>query len=212
MTDISVKGKKTKTKGYLPEIGTKAGDFRLTKTDLSEIGLNDVKGKNIIFNIFPSIDTPVCSTSVRRFNEEAGKLKDTIVLCVSMDLPFALGRFCAAEGIENVIAVSAFRSPEFLGSYGLVIDEGPLKGLFARYVVAIDTAGTVIYAEACNDITEEPDYADVIECVTKTLKEEPKTGAGKKKQLPLDRCKYPETAEDSRLFNDDEPCDDGRAG
>lgn len=212
MTDIIVKGKKTKVKGYLPEIGAKAIDFKLTKNDLGDISLADLKGKNIILNVFPSIDTPVCAASVRRFNTEAAKIKDTVVLCVSMDLPFAHGRFCAAEGIENVVSVSAFRSPEFIQNYGLVIDEGPVKGLLARYVVAIDSTGTIVYSEACQDLSAEPDYNDVVECVTKTMKAVPAPQSSDKDQLPLDRCVYPSTAEDSRLDHEDGPCDDGRAG
>jgi thiol peroxidase len=212
MTDIIVKGNKTKAKGYLPEIGDKAADFKLTKTDLSDIGLGDFKGKNIILNIFPSIDTAVCAASVRRFNTEVAKIDGTVVLCVSLDLPFAHGRFCAAEGINNVISVSAFRSPDFIKNYGLVIDEGPLKGLLARYVVAIDTTGTIVYSETSKDLSEEPDYEEVVACITKPMKEVSAPASSDKKQLPLDRCVYPETAEDSRIFNDDEPCDDGRAG
>lgn len=212
MTEIIVKGNKTKAKGYLPEIGDKAADFKLTKTDLSDIGLGDFKGKNIILNIFPSIDTAVCAASVRRFNTEVSKIEGTVVLCVSLDLPFAHGRFCAAEGINNVISVSAFRSPDFIKSYGLVIDEGPLKGLLARYVVSIDTTGTIVYSETSKDLSEEPDYEEVVACITKPMKEVSAPASSGKKQLPLDRCVYPATAEDSRIFNDDEPCDDGRAG
>ena len=218
MTEIIVKGKKVKTKGLLPEVGATAEPFLLTKTDLSDIGLADLKGKNIILNVFPSIDTPVCSASVRRFNTEVTKLKDTVVLCVSLDLPFAHGRFCAAEGITNAIAVSAFRHPGFINNYGLVIDEGPLKGLLARYVVVIDKTGDIIYSEAVTNVSDEPDYDDVIQFILQTPGKTPaKKTAGKKptggkNQLPLDRCTYPATAEDSRLTNDDEPCDDGRAG
>lgn len=212
MTDIIVKGKKTKAIGYLPEIGGKAADFKLTKTDLSDIGLGDFKGKNIILNIFPSIDTPVCSASVRRFNTEVTKIDGAVVLCVSLDLPFAHGRFCAAEGITNVISLSAFRSPDFIKNYGLVIDEGPLKGLLARYVVAIDTNGTIVYSETSSDLSEEPDYEDIVACITKSMKEAPAKAPSNEKQLPLDRCIHPASAEDSRLDNDDEPCDDGRAG
>ncbi len=212
MTDIIVKGKKTKVKGYLPEVGSKASEFKLTRNDLGDVSLVDFKGKNIILNIFPSIDTPVCAASVRRFNTEAAKIKDTVVLCVSMDLPFAHGRFCAAEGIENVISASAFRSPDFIQNYGLIIDEGPVKGLFARYVVAIDSTGTIVYSEACQDLSGEPDYDDVVACVTQAMKDIPEAQSTKKDQLPLDRCTYTSTAEDSRLDHEDGPCDDGRAG
>jgi thiol peroxidase len=211
MTHISIRGNKTKVKGQLPEIGAKAGDFILTRTDLSDIAFSDLKGKNIILNIFPSIDTPVCSTSVRRFNVEAAKLEETAVLCVSLDLPFAHGRFCAAEGIDKVISLSAFRGPEFIRNYGLVVDEGPLKGLLARYVVIINSAGTITYAEVSSDLSVEPDYEKALACLKKGATN-PETKQDGKPQLPLDRCTYPATAEDSRLFNDDDPCDDGRAG
>lgn len=210
MPQIVIRGNKTKAKGSIPASGVKAKSFTLTRTDLSDIRFEDFTGKNIILNIFPSIDTPVCSASVRRFNVEAAKIPDTAVLCVSMDLPFAHGRFCAAEGIDHVVSLSAFRSPDFIDHYGLVVDEGPLKGLLARYVVVIDKTGRVVFGETIADLAEEPDYEKILACLSPEKKGAEPTLP--KDQLPLERCVYPATAEDSRLFHDDGPCDDGRAG
>ncbi|MBU1172835.1 MAG: thiol peroxidase [Proteobacteria bacterium] len=210
MTDITIKGASVKTTGFLPAVGYMADDFLLTRTDLTDIGLKDFKGKNIVLNIFPSIDTGVCASSVRRFNTEATKLKDTVVLCVSLDLPFAHARFCDAEGIKNVVPVSVFRHKDFMNTYGVVIDEGPLKGLLARSVVVIDKTGAVIYSEVIRELGEEPDYDDVLGSLTRSGIPVPPKKAST--QVPLDRCTYTATAESSRTFNDDEPCDDGRAG
>lgn len=146
------------TAGELPAVGTKAPEFTLTGADLSEIRLSDYVGKRVVLNIFPSIDTGVCAASVRRFNKEANELPETVVLCVSMDLPFAAGRFCAAEGLNNVIPASAFRSPGFVKDYGVELIDGPLKGLLARAVVIIDGKGEVIYRQLVEQITDEPDY------------------------------------------------------
>ncbi len=157
MAKITFKESPINTIGELPAKGSVAPDFTLVKLDLSETILADYKGKRIILNIFPSIDTGVCATSVRRFNEEASALDNTVVLCVSMDLPFAQGRFCGAEGIENVVPVSAFRAA-FGDHYGVLIADGPLAGLLSRAVVVIDGAGNVIYTEQVPEITQEPDY------------------------------------------------------
>lgn len=146
------------TCGELPAVGTKAPGFTLVGGALDEISLGDYAGKRVILNIFPSVDTGVCAASVRRFNKEAGELPDTAVLCVSMDLPFATGRFCAAEGLDNVITASAFRSPEFVKAYGVGLVDGPLKGLLSRAVVVIDGKGEVIYRQLVGQITDEPDY------------------------------------------------------
>jgi thioredoxin-dependent peroxiredoxin len=210
MSDITISGAAVKTTGYLPAVGDDAEAFVLTRTDLTDVGLKEFAGKNIVLNIFPSIDTGVCAASVRRFNTEATKLKDTVILCVSLDLPFAHGRFCEAEGIKDVIPASAFRSPDFIKDYAVVVNEGPLKGLFARAVVVIDKNGTVIYSEVVRELKEEPDYEDVLAALTRTGKPVPEQKPDK--QVPLDRCIQPATAESSRLFNDDDACDDGRAG
>ncbi|MBI9020182.1 MAG: thiol peroxidase [Verrucomicrobia bacterium] len=157
MAKITLKGTQINTTGELPVKGSAAPEFTLVKQDLSETILADYKGQRLILNIFPSIDTGVCATSVRRFNEEAAELDNTVVLCVSMDLPFAMGRFCGAEGIENVVPVSAFRSG-FGDRYGVLVADGPLAGLLSRAVVVIDGAGNVVYTEQVSEITQEPDY------------------------------------------------------
>jgi thiol peroxidase len=130
----------------------------VTKTDLSEISFADLKGKNIILNIFPSIDTPTCAMSVRKFNESANKLNNTVILCVSADLPFAQKRFCGAENLTNVMPVSVFRHPEFGKNYGVTLVDGPLAGLLSRVVVIIDAAGNITYTQQVAEITEEPNY------------------------------------------------------
>jgi len=162
MSEITLKGNIIHTTGILPVAGSPAPDFMLTKTDLSDISLRDFSGKRIVLNIFPSLDTSVCATSVRRFNVEAGKMKNTRVLCISMDLPFAHNRFCTAEGIENVVSLSEMRKRSFGEDYGVRIIDGPLAGLFSRAVVVIDEKGKVIYTEQVPEIAQEPDYEAVI--------------------------------------------------
>ena len=133
-------------------------NFKGVKTDLSELSLNDLKGKKVVLNVFPSLDTSVCAASVRRFNKEVASLSNTVVLAVSKDLPFAHGRFCTTEGIENVVALSAFRCSCFEDKYGMLLIDGPLKGLLARGVIVIDEAGKVVYEELVPEITTEPNY------------------------------------------------------
>ena len=157
MAKITFKGSPTRTAGELPVKGSAAPDFTLVKQDLSETVLSDYKGKRLVLNIFPSIDTGVCAMSVRKFNEKAAALKNTVVLCVSMDLPFAQSRFCGAEGIKNVVTASAFRSA-FGDHYGVTIADGPLTGLLARAVVVINETGKVIYTEQVPEIAQEPNY------------------------------------------------------
>ena len=142
-----------------------APDFELVKSDLSSFALKDLKGKNIVLNIFPSLDTGVCATSVRKFNELAASLDNTTVVAVSKDLPFAQSRFCTTEGIKNLIAASAFRSPEFSKDYGVEMVDGPLAGLLARAVVVIDENGKVIHAELVPEIAQEPDYEAAIKAL-----------------------------------------------
>lgn len=158
MASITLKGNPVSTAGELPATGSAAPAFTGVKTDLSECSLGDVAGKKVVLNIFPSIDTGVCAASTRRFNQEAGSLDNTVVLCVSVDLPFALGRFCGAEGLNNVVPVSVFRNPEFGSSYGVTIADGALKGLLSRAVVVIDESGKVVYTEQVPEITQEPNY------------------------------------------------------
>ena len=145
------------TNGELPAVGASAPAFEVLGADLAPIKLSDFAGKNLILNIFPSIDTGVCATSVRTFNKEAASLENTVVLCVSKDLPFALGRFCGAEGIENVVTSSAFRS-SFGADYGVLMEDGPLEALLARSVVVINPAGEVVHAELVSELTNEPNY------------------------------------------------------
>lgn len=165
MATITFKGDKVNTSGELPQKGASAPDFTLVKSDLSEVSLSDFKGKNVILNIFPSLDTGVCAASVRRFNKEATALDNTVVLGISADLPFAAGRFCSAEGIENVISLSNFRAQDFGKNYGLLMTDGPLKGLLARAVVVIDKDGKVIHNELVPEIAQEPDYNSAINSI-----------------------------------------------
>lgn len=159
MTQITFKGNPVHTAGTLPATGSEAPAFTLVASDLSPVALGDFKGKKVVLNIFPSIDTSVCAASVRRFNVEAAKLENTVVLCISRDLPFAQKRFCAAEGIANVLTASEFRDSGFSDAYGVRMTDGPLAGLLSRAVVVIDEGGRVRYAEQVPEITEEPDYA-----------------------------------------------------
>jgi thiol peroxidase len=158
MAQITLKGNAIATVGNLPAVGSPAPDFSLVKTDLGAASLKDYRGKTIVLNIFPSIDTGVCAASTRRFNSEAGNRTDTVVLCVSADLPFAHKRFCEAEGLKNVVPVSVFRSPEFGKNYGQTITTGVLAGLLARAVVVINPEGKVTYTEQVPEIGQEPNY------------------------------------------------------
>jgi thiol peroxidase len=163
MALVTLKGNTISTVGDLPGTDTPAPAFSLTKTDLTDSGLLDYKGKTVILNIFPSIDTAVCAASVRRFNEAASNLDNTVVLCISADLPFAHKRFCEADGLENVIPLSVFRSLSFGTDYGVTITTGPLSGLLARAIVIIDTEGKVAYTELVPEITQEPNYSLALE-------------------------------------------------
>lgn len=158
MATITRRGTPVETAGELPATGQPAPEARFTQGDLSELALSDLKGQRVILNIFPSIDTPTCAKSVRRFNEEAGSLDNTRVLCVSADLPFAQARFCGAEGLEQVMSVSTFRNPDFGRTYGVEMVDGPLKGLLSRAIVVIDESGTVVHTEQVPEIAQEPDY------------------------------------------------------
>jgi thiol peroxidase len=162
MATITLKGNTIHTLGNLPQIGQQAPDFTLVKNDLSTTQLSDYQGQKVVLNIFPSIDTGVCATSVRKFNEEAASLQNTKVLCISKDLPFAQARFCAAEGIENVENLSDFRTGSFGKDFGIEIIDGPLAGLHARAVVVLDETGKVTYTELVPEIGQEPDYQSAI--------------------------------------------------
>lgn len=165
---VTLKGNPVALAGSFIATGTKAPDFALVKNDLSEYTLNEGKGKYLILNIFPSLDTGVCATSVRRFNKMAAELPDVSVLCISKDLPFAQNRFCTIEGIANVIPLSDFRYTSRFGEqYGVLITDGPMKGLLSRAVVVINPQGEVIYSELVPEITQEPDYESVLKVFSK---------------------------------------------
>lgn len=165
MGKVAFKGQEVNLEGNLPKVGSVAPDFVLVKSDLSEVTLAELKGKNVVLNIFPSIDTGVCAASVRKFNKEAAGMANTVVLAVSADLPFASGRFCAAEGIENVHPASVFRNPEFAKNYGVLMIDGPLKGLLARTVIVINPEGNISYIELVPEITSEPSYQAAIDSI-----------------------------------------------
>ncbi len=158
MANITLKGEPIHTAGSLPSTGNQAPDFTLTGTDLAEYNLSSFQSGNIVMNIFPSLDTSVCSATVREFNQRAAEISKGSVLCISMDLPFAQQRFCGAEGIERVTMLSAFRHPEFGEAYGVKITDGPIAGLLARSVLVVDANGTVKHSELVPEIAQEPDY------------------------------------------------------
>jgi thiol peroxidase len=162
MAKVTLGGNPINTIGELPAVGSKAPDFSLTKTDLSDVALKDFAGKKVILNIFPSLDTAVCAASVRKFNAEANNLENTAVLCVSADLPFAQSRFCGAEGLDRVIPLSAMRGRIFGKTYGVLLVDGPLAGVFARAIVVLDENGTVTYTQLVPEIKEEPNYEEAL--------------------------------------------------
>lgn len=161
MAKITLKGGEVNTVGNLPAVGTTAADFNLVAGDLSVKTLADYKGKKVVMNIFPSLDTGTCAASVRHFNKAASSLENTVVLCISKDLPFAQSRFCGAEGLENVITLSDFRT-DFSKQYGLEIADGPLAGLASRAVVVLNEEGNVTYTQQVPEIVDEPNYDEVL--------------------------------------------------
>jgi len=165
MATVTLNGTPFNTNGELPKVGEMAPDFNLKKVDLSSTNLSDFKGANLILNIFPSIDTATCATSVRTFNKRASELENTKVVCVSRDLPFAQKRFCGAEGIDNVMTASDFATGEFGKHYGLELENGPLAALHARAIVVVDTNGIVKYTELVADIASEPNYDSAIAAI-----------------------------------------------
>ncbi len=158
MATITLGGNPIHTSGELPKKGSKAPDFQLVKTDLAVVSLSDFAGSRLVLNIFPSIDTGVCATSVRIFNQKASSLQNTKVLCISRDLPFAQKRFCGTEGIENVENLSDFKDGRFGQDYGLTITDGPLAGLHSRVVIVVDENGVITYSQQVPEIAEEPNY------------------------------------------------------
>lgn len=162
---VKLKGNDVTVSGEFLQAGQQAKAFTLVAKDLSEVTLENYKGKRKILNIFPSVDTGVCAASVRKFNQLANDLNNTVVLCISADLPFAQARFCGAEGLDNVVTLSAFRNPEFAQNYGVAMTSGPLKGLTARSVVVLDENDKVIYSQLVPEITEEPDYDKALDAL-----------------------------------------------
>ena len=165
MAETKFQGNPVTTNGELPAKGAVAPEFTVVGIDLSDITAKTFEGKKVVLNIFPSVDTGVCAQSVRTFNQKAAGLDNTVVLCVSKDLPFALDRFCAAEGIENVVSASAFRST-FGEDFGVLQTSGPLEGLLARAFVALDEQGKVVYTQLVPEITEEPDYNEALTAIS----------------------------------------------
>lgn len=163
-TTITLGGNTIHTTGKLPAVGTEVKDFTLTDVNLAEKKLADFKGKYVIMNIFPSVNTGVCSKSVRKFNEDAASLSNTTVLCISKDLPFAQKQFCGAEGIDHVVMLSDFRT-DFGNTYGVEIADGPMRGLLSRAVIVVDPKGKIVYEQQVPEIGHEPDYAAAIAAV-----------------------------------------------
>lgn len=155
---VICRGQEAHTSGPMVKVGQQAPNFQATNAEMKEVSLSSFKGKRVILNIFPSLDTPTCALSVRQFNARASELENTVMLCLSMDLPFAQARFCSTEGLNNVVPLSVFRSHDFLKEYGLQLADGPLKGLMARAVIVIDETGKVSYTQLVSNISNEPDY------------------------------------------------------
>lgn len=163
MATVKLGDNTVETNGTLPRVGSPAPEFTLSGNDLKDVMLSQFKGKNVVLNIFPSIDTRVCALSVREFNRRAADLADTVVLCIAKDLPFAMKRFCGAEGIDKVITLSDFRSPDFVKNYGILMTDGGMKGLMARAIVVIGPSGNVKYTELVPVIGQEPNYDRALE-------------------------------------------------
>lgn len=165
MATVTLKGNEIHTLGNLPAIGGSAPDFKLTMTDLSTSSLSEYEGRRLVLNIFPSIDTGTCAASVRQFNKEAAELENTVVLCISKDLPFAQTRFCGAEGIENVVMLSDYKDGGFGKAYQVELTDGPLQGLLSRSVVVVNENGNVVYTEQVAETVEEPNYKAALEAL-----------------------------------------------
>ncbi|MBI3136279.1 MAG: thiol peroxidase [Bacteroidetes bacterium] len=162
MGQVLLRGEAVTTSGEIPKIGEKAKDFTLVKTDLSRVSLKDFAGSKLVLNIFPSIDTGTCAASVRQFNKLAADMHNTKVLCIARDLPFAMKRFCGAEGIENAIPLSDFATGQFGKDYGLELTSGKMAGLHSRVVIVVDENGIIRYTEQVKDIVNEPDYTPAL--------------------------------------------------
>ncbi|WP_458071307.1 thiol peroxidase [Rhodanobacter sp. BL-MT-08] len=162
MSQVTLRGNPIKVDGTFPSTGSKAPAFKLVGKDLADVTLANFSGKRKVLNIFPSVDTPTCAASVRHFNESASQLDNTVVLCISADLPFAQARFCGAEGLDNVVTLSTLRGHEFIKDYGVALAEGPFAGLTARAVVVLDEQDKVIHTELVGEIANEPNYDAVL--------------------------------------------------
>ena len=158
MANITLGGNPATTVGKLPEVGTKTPDFKLTNTELTDKSLSDFSGSRLVLNIFPSVDTGVCAQSIRTFNEKASSLDNTKVLCISKDLPFAMARFCGAEGLDDVVNLSDYKTGEFGETYGVTFKDSVFKTLLSRAVVVLDTNGTILHTEQVSETGEEPNY------------------------------------------------------
>lgn len=165
MAQVTLKGNPFRTSGELPAVGAKAPPFKLTTGDSKDVGLEEYKGKKKVLNIVPSLDTPTCATSTRRFNKEASSLPNVVVLVVSANLPFAAKRFCTTEGLSNVVPLSLMRNKDFAKDYGVLLQDGPLAGLTARAVVVLDESDKVIYRQLVTEIANEPDYDAALKAV-----------------------------------------------
>ena len=165
MATVSLKGNLINTKGNLPEVGSTAPNFNLTKNDLSDVSLENYKGSRVIMNIFHSLDTGTCAQSVRQFNTEASELENVKILCISKDLPFAMARFCGAEGIENVETLSDFRDGNFGENYNLTYTDGPIRGLLSRSIIILNEDGNILYTEQVYEVVEEPNYKAALEAL-----------------------------------------------
>lgn len=155
---VICRGQEAHTEGPMLKVGTIAPNFVAADSEMKDVSLSDFKGKKVVLNIFPSLDTPTCAASVRHFNERASSVPQAVVLCISMDLPFAQSRFCSVEGLKNVVPLSVFRSTDFRSGYGLQLADGPLRGLLARAVIVLDEQGQIVYTELVKNVSEEPDY------------------------------------------------------
>ncbi len=165
MAKITLRGNPVHTSGELPKAGSQAPEFRLTAKDLKDVSLADYKGKKKLLNIVPSLDTPVCAISTRKFNEHAKVHKDTVILIISADLPFAMGRFCGVEHLDNVVPLSLMRDKRFAQDYGVLIQDGPMAGITARAVVVLDANDKVIYTQMVPEIANEPDYEKALKAL-----------------------------------------------
>lgn len=212
MAEITFKGQAVHTSGELPAVGEPAPEFLLTGTDLSDLSLSGLKGKNLVLNIFISVETPVCAESVRRFNNAVTRYENTEILCISRDLPFAHARFNNEEGLENVISLSELRNLDFGRDYGLRILDGPMAGLLARALVVVDSEGKIAYTQLVPEIGQEPDYEDALEHLSDQKKQAQPEASPGSEEGPEACTKAPGFPEHQRFSDTDDACDDGRSG